>query len=162
MPWDYADVWEDGLRSLVYLERLLLRSSHFLRKGASEDDFLVRTWLINPPPGLKEIVIWTKAPMNYSYTVHGSGLAPMALGSGRPDHLRAKGRARGCVALALFGRAKGRHRWPVARRVGPWSTRPGPQLSIQLSNKHSTRLLSICSTVRASAAPTVQSVHVVK
>ena len=53
------------------------------------------------------------------YTVHGSGLAPMALGPGRADHLRAKGRARGCVALALFGRAKGQSRWPVARRVGP-------------------------------------------
>jgi hypothetical protein len=64
MPWDYADVWEDGLRSLVYLERLLLRSSHFLREGASKDDLLVRTWLINPPPGLKEIVIWTKAPVD--------------------------------------------------------------------------------------------------
>jgi hypothetical protein len=64
MPWDYVEVWEDGLRSLVYLERLLLRCSHFLTEGTSEDDFLIRTWLINPPPELKGVVIWTKAPAN--------------------------------------------------------------------------------------------------
>jgi len=64
MPWDYVDVWENGLRSLVFLEILLLRSSHFLREEASEEDWLVRTWLINPPPKLKEVVIWTNALAN--------------------------------------------------------------------------------------------------
>ena len=57
MPWDYADAWEDGLRSLVCLEKLWLRSSHFLREEASEEDSLIRTWLINPPPGLDEVEI---------------------------------------------------------------------------------------------------------
>ena len=55
--------------------------------------------------------------LSHLYTVHRSGLAPIALGPGRPDHPRARDRARGCVALALFGRAKGQHRWPVACRV---------------------------------------------
>lgn len=64
MPWDYADVWADGLRSLVCLEKLWLRSSHFLREEASEEDWLVRTWLIDPPPTLKEVVIWTGVLMN--------------------------------------------------------------------------------------------------
>ena len=72
------------------------------------------------------------------YTVHRSGLAPLALGPGRPDHLRAKGRARHCVALTLFGRATGQHRWPVARRVGPWPTRPGPQLTCDITCTDST------------------------
>ena len=64
MPWDYVDVWENGLRSLVFLEILLLRSSHFLREEASEEDWLVRTWLINPPPKLKKVVIWTNVLAN--------------------------------------------------------------------------------------------------
>ena len=45
--------------------------------------------------------------VSYPYTVHGSGLAPMALGLGWPNHPRAKGWASSCVALTLFGRAKG-------------------------------------------------------
>lgn len=64
MPWDYADVWENGLRSLVCLERLLLRFSHFLREEAGEEDYLIRTWLIHSPPELKEVVIWIKALAN--------------------------------------------------------------------------------------------------
>jgi hypothetical protein len=64
MPWDYADIWENGLKSLVCLEKLFLRSWHCLREEASEEDLLVRTWLIDPPPELKEVVIWTKIPAN--------------------------------------------------------------------------------------------------
>ena len=64
MPWDYADVWENGLKSLVCLEKLLLRSWHSLREEASGEDWLVRTWLIDPPPKLEEVVIWTTALAN--------------------------------------------------------------------------------------------------
>jgi hypothetical protein len=87
MPWDDADRWEDGLRSLVVLERLLIRSSRSLKERHSsnsegedwlgpvqpehegvelvrqcqQEDDQVRQWLIFSPPCLAHFTIWTKA-----------------------------------------------------------------------------------------------------
>jgi hypothetical protein len=85
MPWDDADRWEDGLRSLLFLQRLLIRSSRSLRErlGSEGGDWLgpvqleheglesvrrcqreddeVRKWLLFSPPHLTHFVIWTKA-----------------------------------------------------------------------------------------------------
>jgi len=41
MPWDDADNWEDGLRSLRYLERFLLRCWQPLRNTESAEDMLI-------------------------------------------------------------------------------------------------------------------------
>ena len=67
MPWDHVGAWENGLRSLVYLEKLLLRSSYCLKEEASKENGLIRTWLIDPPPYLREVVIWTKALVNETF-----------------------------------------------------------------------------------------------
>jgi len=46
MPWDDADDWEDGLWSLRYLQRFLLRCWHPFKNTESAGDMLVRQWLI--------------------------------------------------------------------------------------------------------------------
>jgi hypothetical protein len=56
-----VDVWEDGLRSLRCLERLLLRTRRSLREVPSNEDTFVREWLLNSPPVLGEVIIWTRA-----------------------------------------------------------------------------------------------------
>ena len=55
------NVWEDGLHSLTYLERFIMQTRHSLREDPSSEDTFVRTWLLNSPPLLGEVVIWTKA-----------------------------------------------------------------------------------------------------
>ncbi len=55
------EVWEDGLRSLRYLERLLLRTWRSFREVPSSEDAFVREWLLSSPPVLDEVIIWTKA-----------------------------------------------------------------------------------------------------
>ena len=61
MPWDDAVSWEDGLRSLRYLQRFLLRSWRSFREGNSIEDQLVLQWLIFSPPILHDVIVWTGA-----------------------------------------------------------------------------------------------------
>jgi hypothetical protein len=61
MPWDNVDDWEDGLRSLRYLKRFLLRSWRSLREGNSVEDIFVHQWLILSPPKLRDVIVWTGA-----------------------------------------------------------------------------------------------------
>lgn len=61
MPWDDVDGWEDGLRSLRYLKRFLLRSWRSLREGTSAEDIFIHQWLILSPPNLRDVVVWTGA-----------------------------------------------------------------------------------------------------
>jgi hypothetical protein len=53
--------WEDGLRLLISLEQLRLRSWRSLRETPSSEDGFIRTWLINSPQSLSSVKIWTKA-----------------------------------------------------------------------------------------------------
>jgi hypothetical protein len=82
MPWDDVNRWEDGLRLLVFLERLLIRSSRSLGERPNEnwlgpvqpkhevlesvrhcqrEDDQVRQWLLVSPPHLTDVIVWTKA-----------------------------------------------------------------------------------------------------
>ena len=69
MLWDDVDSWEDGLRSLSYLKCFLLRSWRSIREDEGTEDMLVRQWLINSPPKLHNVLVWTGAHQNHGCMV---------------------------------------------------------------------------------------------
>jgi len=70
MPWEDTERWEDGLASLVFLERFSLRVGRPFRVTYSSEDALVRQWLIRSPPSLNYFIVWTGALQSVGRVVH--------------------------------------------------------------------------------------------
>jgi hypothetical protein len=60
MPWDDTESWKAGLRSLLSLERLMLRSWHHLREAPDMEDAFIVHWL-RFPPRLRNVIVWSGA-----------------------------------------------------------------------------------------------------
>ena len=60
MPWDDTESWQAGLRSLSFLERLMLRSWHRFREATDMEDALIVRWL-HFPLRLRNVIVWSGA-----------------------------------------------------------------------------------------------------